>query len=160
MKITSIVFDEETRSLKFLSPDGDSSSQMIGEIALTGVVADDLDDLSLRLGRLVFGLLEHAIGYSPFRDYSFGKELDEPKLRRIEQLKQVAQGGNPDGFFEIFNIYFAVGVRSLDEEAFSLAETYLNRAVDAGSKKAIEYTKNEWPQVRDMSLAHIRRHKG
>jgi hypothetical protein len=160
MKIAYIVYDEQSQSLRFMSPDDDAPPHVVGDVPLSGVVADDVDDLSSRVGRLVLGLLENAIGDSPFNDYSFGKELDEPKLRRIENLSRRAQQGNPDALFEIFNIYFAVAVRSFDEAAFLQAEQHLNRAVESGSKRASEYARNEWPQVRQMSLAHIRRRGG
>jgi hypothetical protein len=160
MRIAIIDFDKESQCLRFLSPEDNALTNTIGEVVLSGVIVDNVDDLTARIGRLVFGLIENATGSSPFKDYSFGKELDEPKRRRIGKLEEMANQGDADALFEIFNIYFAVGVRNFDEGAFALAESHLARAVDRGSKKAIDYARVEWPQVRAMSLEHIHNKHG
>jgi hypothetical protein len=159
MKIATIEFDKETQCIRFMSPESSAPKGVIGEIVLTGVVVESIDELATRIGRFIFGLLENATGSTPIEGHSFGRELDEWKIKRIERLEEMANQGDPDALFEIFSIYFAVGVRNCDQTSFSLAESYLERAIKRGSKKASNYASSEWQQVRALSIEHIKNSK-
>ena len=159
MQLIRIDFEPSTNSLSLVSL-RDGTDEVSGELRLSAPNASNADEVAVRIGRSILALLEKSVGRALFSDWSFGPELDEPKARRIRDLEATASKGDPDALFEVYGIYFGVGLRSADEQMLLRAEEYLNRAAKEGSKRAAEHLKTEWPLIREQSLEHIKRVAG
>jgi len=155
MEVIRFDFDHGSNSLRIFALHDEDAPRLIAEISLADENADTIDALATRLGRLVLGSAESAAKRPILRDWSFGMELDEPKLQRIRDLEERAANGNADALFDVFCIYLDVGLRSRDKSCLSRAEQYLAKATDAGSKKAMDYVREQWPRLRQLFLARV-----
>ena len=155
MEVIRFDFDDGSNSLRIFALYDEDAPRLIAEVSLANENADTIDTLATRLGRLVLGSAESAAERPILRDWTFGMELDEPKLQRIRDLEDRAANGNPDALFDVFCIYLDVSARSRDKSCLSRAEKYLVKATDAGSKKAMDYVQEQWPKLRPLFLARV-----
>lgn len=151
-ELLRIDFDPSSNALRIVSLAAGFEPEVSIDVSMSSPPADNLSELAGKLGQLVLGALESALGRPLFDDWSFGRFLDAPKLRRIAVLEERARAGVPDALFEIFGIYIALAVRNGDRTYFETAESFLQRAVKAGSQKALVYANQEWPTLRPQYL--------